>query len=238
MKKHLSTFMLMARFALWPTLAVALLGAAVSAALLFSSGTQSSWDSSNYFGKINYVVLGAVIVLFVLFLRPMRERGGVQPGYTLRRLGVSELTAYIWQFLAAAMGFFICLMSQAAVIFAFALYTQAQRQGPAGDMSALVMLYLSPVAHALMPLSDWPVYIRMAAGLLCAGRGGVLFPLHEPTRQDGLLALRHPRRRHLRRSAESGYRRIHHGVCDRRHIVHCHRPLPLCRALPRRGHRR
>lgn len=176
MKKHLSTFMLMARFALWPTLAAALLGAAVSAALLFSGGVHGSWDSSNFFDKADYAVTGAVVLLFVLLLRPMRERGGIQPGYTLRRLGVSELTAYIWQSLAAAMGFFICLMAQAAVIFAFALYTQAQGQGPAGDMSALVMLYLSPVAHALMPLSDWPVYIRMLLVCCALGAAASYFP--------------------------------------------------------------
>ena len=104
-------------------------------------------------------------------MRSMRERGGVQPGYTLRRLGVSEFAAFAWQGLAAALAVFVYFAFAAAALFSYALCYQAQGLGEAGNLSALVMLYGSRTAHALMPLADVAVYVRMAMFCLAIGLG-------------------------------------------------------------------
>ena len=117
------------------------------------------------------VLYVGLVLLVVLLMRSMRERGGVQPGYTLRRLGVSEFAAFAWQGLAAALAVFVYFAFAAAALFSYALCYQAQGLGEAGNLSALVMLYGSRTAHALMPLADVAVYVRMAMFCLAIGLG-------------------------------------------------------------------
>lgn len=177
MKKNFSVFSLMARFALWPTAIVTLLGAGATYIFL-----RIRFEDVDLAQRADYLSTAAAplcvgfALLFVLLARPMRERGGVQPGYTLRRLGVSELAAYLWQAAANAMGFFIFLAGQAAACFAFALWAQETDGSLAGNMTALIMLYVSRTAHAIIPLSDWPVYIRMFAVLCALGCAAAYFP--------------------------------------------------------------
>lgn len=168
MKKHLSVFMLMSRFALIPTLVLTLLGAA-AALLCLSLEHSSAGFTADMYGAVmwpEYVGLG---LLFIALMRPMREAGGVQPGYTLMRLRVSELTAYCWQAVVGALALFIYMTGQAAVCFGYGLYLQNAGEGPAGNMSLLVCLVNSEFTHALLPLGDSPVYIRMALVYLALG---------------------------------------------------------------------
>ena len=168
MKKHLSVFLLSARYALWPALIAGALGAA-AAYFALSRAAAASGFSSELFDSAGIVVNAGAVVLGVLLMIPLRERGGVQPGYTLRRLRVSELAAFLWQALAGAMAYFIFLMCVAAGCLFYGLHLQSQGLGEAGDMSVLVAMIVSPTAHALLPLGDWPVYIRMAAVLYTLG---------------------------------------------------------------------
>lgn len=169
MKKHMSVFMLAARFALLPALITTLLGAAASLLFLTRAHAASGFSFSMYDAIMwpEYVGIG---LLMLALMRPMRESGGVQPGYTLMRLRVSELTAFCWQGVAGALSFFIFLMGQAAVCFGYGLYLQGLGEGPSGDMSLLVCLVSNEYTHALLPLGDLPVYLRMA--LVCLALGG------------------------------------------------------------------
>ena len=97
MKKHLSVFVFMSRYMLWPTLLVSVLGA------------------------------------------------------------------------AAGMALFIFLMVQGAVCLFYGLWLQNNGYGSAGNMSLLVAMVTSTPTHAMFPLGDWPVYIRMAAVLFTLG---------------------------------------------------------------------
>ncbi len=176
MKRHFSVFALMARFAFWPALLVSLGGAAAMFACMLIFGVRADelyinrW-SSDFFFPARIVLYVCLALLVILLMRSMRESGGVQPGYTLRRLGVSEFAAFVWQGIAAAMAVFVLFAFAAAALFAYALWYQAHGLGEAGSLSALVMLYGSRTAHALMPLADAVVYLRMALYCLALGLG-------------------------------------------------------------------
>ena len=172
MKKHLSVFMLTARFALLPTLIVSVLGAAGTFAYLMSAVSETDSEymlGGELFSHIALPVYVGVALLFLLLMRALRERGGVQPGYTMRRLGVSELTAFVWQSVTGAAAFFIFMMAQAAVCLGCGLYLQNQGYGLAGDMSLVVGFVNGTFSHAMLPMGDLPVYLRMAMVYLTLG---------------------------------------------------------------------
>lgn len=168
MKKHLSVFMLAVRGALWPTVIVSLLGAAASVAVMCFADKAGGFDNSVYDAAAVPVIAG-VVVLSILLMRPLRGQGGVQPLYTLQRLRVSELTVFCWQAAVNALALFILQMFQAAACLLYGLYLQNSGLGAAGNMSVLVNLINSSVAHALLPLGDLPVYVRMALVYLALG---------------------------------------------------------------------
>ncbi len=163
MKKHLSVFMLAARFVFWPTVIVSLLGAAGTFAMFcIRSGGESVYTlTESLYSSLIWPVYIGVGVLFILLTLTMRERGGVQPGYTLRRLGVGELTVFTWQTVASALAFFVFMMFQAAVCLAYGLWLQNRGLGAAGDLSLLVAFVNGTFTHAMLPLGDALVYVRM-----------------------------------------------------------------------------
>ena len=169
MKKNFSVFMLSARYMLWPALIVAVLAAGGTYWRLSSALAAEQVMDARFFDAAGIVVNLAVTLLCLLLMFPLRERGGVQPGYTLRRLRVSELAAFLWQGLAAAAAIFVVLMAVTAVCFFYGLQLQNAGLGEAGELSLLVSFVSGGVPHALLPLGDWPVYIRMAAVLYTLG---------------------------------------------------------------------
>ena len=90
MKKHFSVFMLMARFAFWPALIVSLGAPAAMFVCMLFFGERAdelylNRSSDDFFFPARIVLYVGLVLLVVLLMRSMRERGGVQPGYTLRR---------------------------------------------------------------------------------------------------------------------------------------------------------
>lgn len=164
MRKHLSVFMLAARFALWPTLIVSLAGAAATFYMLRSGCTPeiaNIVDGQLFELAAKPVTVGALLLCALLML-PLRERGGAQPGYTLRRLSVSEAEVFFLQSAAYALAVFAYVMAQCAVCFGFGLWLQSNGGGAAGSLSVLAGFVNSSVTHAMLPMGDLAVYVRMA----------------------------------------------------------------------------
>ena len=167
MKKYLSVCMLSARGALWPTVIVSLLGAA--ATLLCLSGNAAGGLETTFYDAAMTPMYVGIALLCVLLMRILRERGGVQPVYTMQRLRVSETAAFLCQTLVNALALFIFQMSQAAVFLGYGLYMQNAGLGAAENMSLLVSFVTNTFAHALLPLGDVPVYFRMAVVYVTLG---------------------------------------------------------------------
>lgn len=177
MKKHFSVFMMMARLTLYPALLVSLAGAAaVYATIALYNSSMGFQDvqsfnklSGDFFYPARWPLYIGLALLCVLLMLKLRERGGVQPAYTMRRLSVSEVGSFVWQGAACTLAVFVYYAFTGAGVLAYALRLQAAGAGEAGALSALVMLYGSATAHALIPLADAIVYVRMA--LYCAALG-------------------------------------------------------------------
>lgn len=167
MKKYLSVCMLSARGALWPTVIVSLLGAA--ATLLCLSGNAAGGLETMFYDAAMEPMYVGIALLCVLLMRILRERGGVQPVYTMQRLRVSETAAFLCQTLVNALALFIFQMCQAAVFLGYGLYMQNAGLGAAENMSLLVSFVTNTFAHALLPLGDVPVYFRMAVVYVTLG---------------------------------------------------------------------
>lgn len=167
MKKYLSVCMLSARGALWPTVIVSLLGAA--ATLLCLSGNAAGGLETTFYDAAMTPMYVGIALLCVLLMRILRERGGVQPVYTMQRLRVSETAAFLCQTLVNALALFIFQMCQAAVFLCYGLYMQNAGLGAAENMSLLVSFVTNTFAHALLPLGDLPVYFRMAVVYVTLG---------------------------------------------------------------------
>ena len=181
MKKHFSVFLLMARYMLWPTLIVTALGAGASVFMLSRELEKMGYMQSTLLDGAVFSFYGGLALLYILLLLPMRGQGGVHPRYTLRRLGVSELTSYIWQAAASAMALFIYTAGQAAALAGYSLYLQSADGSLAGNMTAIVLLYSSGISHGIMPLSDWPVYFQLIAELFALGCGAAYFSFKSRT---------------------------------------------------------
>lgn len=167
MKKYLSVCILSARGALWPTVIVSLLGAA--ATLLCLSGNAAGGLETMFYDAAMAPMYVGIALLCVLLMRILRERGGVQPVYTMQRLRVSETAAFLCQSLVNALALFIFQMCQAAVFLGYGLYMQNAGLGAAENMSLLVSFVTNTFAHALLPLGDVPVYFRMAVVYVTLG---------------------------------------------------------------------
>lgn len=165
-KKYTSVIKLSAKYALWPTLIASILGAAASVLLLLYRVSDN--NNITYGTKLDemlYSVAGGAVLLSALLMIPMRERGGTQPLYTLRRLGISETTVFFLQSAVYAAAVFIYLCVQAGVCFAWALAAQSRGEGTAGVLTAIISITNSAVGHSLLPLGDLLVYLRTL--LLC-----------------------------------------------------------------------
>ena len=167
MKKYLSVCMLSARGALWPTVIVSLLGAA--ATLLCLSGNAAGGLETTFYDAAMTPMYVGIALLCVLLMRILRERGGVQPVYTMQRLRVSETAAFLCQTLVNALALFIFQMCRGAVVLGHGLYMQNAGLGAAENMSLLVSFVTNTFAHALLPLGDVPVYFRMAVVYVTLG---------------------------------------------------------------------
>lgn len=169
MKQYISLMMVAARSRLWQVLLITA-GACTAELLLFrplaAALTTESWCSlSTLLQQSRFpLVFTAGLMLVCLSLASFgMERGGSKLGYTLRRLPCGEEKAT----LVFALHHFFCLLiywgGQVLTVWYMAgLYTNTGLTADPymGAYSPLLLFYECEYLHGLLPVEDWPIYIR------------------------------------------------------------------------------
>lgn len=195
MKTYLSALAPAARLTVWKTLLIALGAAAVQAALFISA--LSRWDgeappileSLLQSGRLSLVFgVGLLLVCGALAL-PGLDRGA-RTEYTLRRLSVNEGRYSLLLGVQNALLVFVYWIIQLTAVLALSRYFLAAADpATVSHQSLFLACYRSPYLHALLPLADWMVLLRNAAGCLVLGLAAAGFCHHRRHGRTSALIL-------------------------------------------------
>ncbi|MCI5753581.1 MAG: hypothetical protein MR033_02960 [Clostridiales bacterium] len=167
MKKHLSVFMLVARAGVYRLLALFILMTAAECALfrigLHSSGLEHAVRASG-----TAIVFCVSFLLVTLLLCSSGCSFSSQPGYTLRRLSVSERSVFLWQAGYNAMTYLILWGVQVLAAFLLCrIYVSANPDSTSGQ-TVFLAFYRNAFLHSLLPLEEtgrWVSNTALALGL-------------------------------------------------------------------------
>lgn len=178
----------MARGTLYRVLAVIILMMAVQTGaflLTMSSAPRKIEDafSENFFPWIFFLAFAAVTMI----LCRMGCDWGSKPGYTLRRLSISEKTVFAWQSTCNALCYFLLWAAELLTVLAMcAVYMHNAPEGATSNQTVFLAFYRSPFLHSLMPLEEvsrWVRNVFFAAGL---GMASAHFPFKQRRGKVGL----------------------------------------------------
>lgn len=167
MRQYVSLMMVAARSRLWQVVLITA-GACTAECLLFRAQaaaiTSESWSSLSILLQQSHFLLVFTVGLMLVCLSLASfgmERGGSKLGYTLRRLPCGEEKAT----LVFALHHFFCLLlywgGQVIVAWYMAdLYTGLTVDPYFSTFSPLLLFYDCDFLHGLLPVADWPVYLR------------------------------------------------------------------------------
>ncbi len=110
----------------------------------------------------------AFIALTFLLAAAGAERGA-HPDYTLRRLAVTEREAFLCRALHNTLCYVVLWGAQLAVMLCLCLVWKLRNPAQWENQTLLLTFCRVPLLHALLPLSEWYVYLRNV--LLCAALG-------------------------------------------------------------------
>lgn len=196
MRAHLSVFMLIARSTIYKILALLLLMAgaewflfrfALDAAL---SGAGAGLGMTPLEQVLaNSRAAWAFAVCFVIATALLCLTGceyGGKPGYTLRRLSVSERSVFAWQCLYNILCFFMLWAFQVLISYALCKrYVAKVDPALTGAQTVFLAFYRSDFLHSLLPLSEMSRWIRNGLLLVCLGLAAAHFPYRQRRRKIG-----------------------------------------------------
>lgn len=164
MKQYISLMMVAARSRLWQVVLITAGTCAVQIALFqrhLSGLSQENWSTSLSEGDFVFpLTVGLMLVCLSLASFGM-EWGGSKLGYTLRRLPCGEERAT----LVFALHHFLCLLifwggQMGAAWFIATRYNDYLIQNGLGQVWPLILFYSNSALHGVLPVQDWPIYIR------------------------------------------------------------------------------
>lgn len=167
MRQYISLMMVAARSRLWQVVLITA-GICTAEVLLFRSRiaglAPESWTSLYQLLQQSHFLLVFTVGLMLVCLSLASfgmERGGSKLGYTLRRLPCGEEKAT----LTFALHHFFCLLiywgGQVVTVWYLAgLYTGLTSDPYFSTFSPLLLFYDCQYLHGLLPVADWPIYIR------------------------------------------------------------------------------
>lgn len=175
MRKHLSVLMLVVRSSIYRLLLV-WLSMLTAESIFFLQAMRRSrasglWDIEAVLRQSGMAWgLGAAFILTTLILCSTGCQFGSQPGYTLRRLSISEKAVFFWQSLYNICCYILLWGVQILIAVVFAKICCMQMDSAAlKNQTLLLSFYRNSFLHCLFPLSEIWLWIRN--GILAIGMG-------------------------------------------------------------------
>lgn len=185
MKKHLSVLMLMVRSSIYRLLLVWLSMLAAESVLFLQAMRRSRaaglWDIQVVLQQSGMAWgVGAAFILSTLILCSTGCHFGSQPGYTLRRLSISEKAVFFWQSLHNICCYILLWCMQILIAVAFAKIYCMQMDGSAlTNQTLLLSFYRNPFLHCLFPLSEVWLWIRNVILAIGMGLAAAQYPFRQ-----------------------------------------------------------
>lgn len=200
MKKYLSVFGLFAKSSLLKILLVIISMAAVQC-FVFTSELGKSIDIYEAgltfphverlieHTRIDWICGAAFILISVLICLPGTSFSS-KTGYTLDRLSVSPRAVFFCQAVYNLFVYFILWGVQALVCFGLCLYyTKIAPAELVGNQSIILAFYRNDFLHALIPLSEFMVWIRNGFLLIALAIASAEYPFKQRHKKLGFSAI-------------------------------------------------
>lgn len=174
MKRHLSVLMLFVRSTIYKAAALALLSGAVEAALFAFAAwrLRGGPPGLETVFAASFVPLGSAL-FFLLLCALLCFTGcdalGSRPGYTLRRLRISERQTVGWAILCSTVCFLVFWAAQLLTALLLCRFYLASAEPALRGQTIFLAFYRVPYLHSLLPLRDTGRAVRDLA--LLAGLG-------------------------------------------------------------------
>ena len=195
MKKHLSVFGLYARGSIYKILGI-LSVTFLAEALLFIHGVRQTVTTYHELLRADLVSLSdpervveqsglflcfaiALVLITAVLCLPGCAFGS-QTGYTLRRLRIGERATFFHQATYNILVYLFFLATQAVVLFFLGLYyTRTVPEAFVTNQTLFLAFYRNEFLHAVLPLSDWTLWLRNAFTVAALGFCAAEFPYRQ-----------------------------------------------------------
>jgi len=190
MRKHFSVLMLIARSTIYKILGIFIIMGAVEVLLFYY--TLSAYPADRSFSqrttgleslfagsRISWVFAIAFMAVTILLCLTGCEFKS-KPGYTLRRLMISERSIYLWQALYSTCCYLFLWAMQLIITLALCkLYTANANASSLSNQTVFLAYYRNSFLHSLLPLDETSRYIRNAALIIGLGTTSACFPFRQ-----------------------------------------------------------
>ena len=181
MKQHLSVLMLIIRSSIYKVIVVLAVMAAAQIGLFQYALQSGSHYLENIVSSSGLAwVLAAAFLLITYILSRTGCKSGSQPGYTIRRLGVSEKSFFIWQAVYNTAVYVLLLTTELILLIGFAHHWQTGAdQNLIGAQSIFLPFYRNDFMHCICPLDDIWLWIRNGILAIAMGMAAAQYPFRQ-----------------------------------------------------------
>lgn len=188
MKKHLSVFLLAARAGVYRLILVLVLTAAAEGAF-FRIGLHSSALELAVRAGGMAIVFCAAFLLLTLLLCGSGCAFSSQPGYTLRRLSVSERSVFLSQAAFHAAAYLILWCAQVLLALLLCRGYVAANPEHSSSQSIFLAFYRNAFLHSLLPLEETGRWVSNTVLALGLGLCTAAIPFWQRRRQKKLVPI-------------------------------------------------
>ena len=181
MKQHLSVLMLITRSSIYKVIVILVAMAAVQTGLFHYALQGGSHYLENIVSDSGIAwIFAAAFLLLTYVISRTGCKSGSQPGYTIRRLGISERSFFIWQAVYNTAVYVLLLATELILLFVLSHYWKAEaNQDLIGAQSIYLAFYRNDFMHCICPLDDIWLWIRNVILAIAIGMAAAQYPFRQ-----------------------------------------------------------